>query len=77
VLAAVRIQTAVLYCPKVGAVGATPAELIVTPEPAANVNNPAPVLTTVIAEPTAALVNVESGAIVTVLVDALLVATKA
>jgi hypothetical protein len=62
-----------LYCAKVGAVGAAPAEAMVTPEPAAKVNNPAPVFRKVIAEPTAAAVRVESGAMVTVLVEALVV----
>lgn len=74
VFALVRIATQDLYTGKVGAVGVAPAEAIVTPEPAANVNNPAPVFRKVIAEPIAALVKVESGAIVIVFVPDALVA---
>jgi hypothetical protein len=44
---------------------------MVTPDPAAKVSRPAPELRKVIAVPTAAAVRVESGAIVIVLVEAL------
>jgi hypothetical protein len=75
-LAAVRIATAVLYCTNVGADEVEPAEVIVTPAPAAKVNNPAPEFRKVIVVPTAAAVRVESGAIVTVLVPAAVVRTS-
>jgi hypothetical protein len=73
VLADTRTHWATLCVAKVGAADTAPAELKVTPEPAAKVNKPAPVLIIVIAEPTSAAVKVLSGAIVTVLVPALLV----
>jgi hypothetical protein len=65
------MATAVLYCARVGAAETAPAETIVTPDPAAKVSRPAPELRKVIAVPTAAAVRVESGAIVIVLVEAL------
>jgi hypothetical protein len=71
-----RIATAVLYCARVGAAETAPAETIVTPAPAAKVNRPAPEFRKVIALPTAAEVRVESGAIVMVLVEALVACTK-
>jgi len=58
---------------KVGAELVAPAEVIVTPEACENVNKPLPVLQKVMALPTTALVKVLSGAIVIVLVEALLV----
>jgi hypothetical protein len=66
-----------LYWARVGAADTAPADTIVTPEPAAKVKSPAPVLIKVIALPTAADVSVESGAIVTLFVEALLVTTNA
>jgi hypothetical protein len=68
-----RIATQVLYCANVGAAETVPAETIVTPDPAAKVKSPAPEFKKVIALPTAAEVSVESGAIVTTFVDALVV----
>jgi hypothetical protein len=73
VLAATRTHWATLCVAKVGAADTAPAEVRVTPAPAAKVMSPAPVLIKVIALPSAAAVKVLSGAIVTVLVDALLV----
>jgi hypothetical protein len=67
----VRIATAVLYWARVGAAEVAPDETIVTPEPAAKVSKPAPEFKNVIALPVAAAVRVESGAIVIVLVEAL------
>jgi hypothetical protein len=49
---------------------------MVTPDPAAKVKSPEPELRKVIALPTAAAVRVESGAIVMVLVEALVACTR-
>jgi len=60
-----------LYWAKVGAADTVPAEVRVTPDPAAKVSRPAPELRKVIAVPVTAAVIVESGAIVTIFVEAL------
>lgn len=73
VLADTRTHCKTLCWAKVGAALDAPALVIVTPAPAAIVNKPAPVFIIVIALPSAALVSVLSGAIVTVFVLALLV----
>ena len=71
-----RIATAVRLVATVGAADTAPAETIVTPAPAAKVKSPAPEFRKVIVLPTAAEVSVESGAIVTTLVEALVVWTS-
>jgi hypothetical protein len=70
------MATAVLYCANVGAAGTAPADVIVTPAPAAKLSKPAPELRKVMVLPVAAEVSVESGAIVIVLVDALVAFTS-